>query len=96
MRHTSRERLASILRDAEAIGHTMRLEHRPPPDDAPRGFHKYWVVCSCGYTSTARRAPAAAISTVAWHAGNVLGEAAAESDRVNGGVSLPRRARPAL
>lgn len=78
------------LAEARALGHEPSLQRREFPDfpDVPP---KIRLVCTCGYQSTWRRSEKAAIGTLVWHIGKVLGEAehaAAEMQR-NG------RTRPA-
>lgn len=44
---------------------------------------KYWLKCTCGYSSTARRTKAQVNGVMVWHLGNVIAESMA-GDRVNG------------
>jgi len=61
----------AIIGAAHDIGHDMRIEYRPAPAhiDAPP---KFWVVCSCGYSSTQRRSVKALRETLFHHATKAL------------------------
>ena len=71
-------------------GHTLRVEHRPGPNNR----ELFWGVCSCGYSSTRRNTQAYALSAALAHAAEVVAEAEVEASR--NGVSLPGSVRPAL
>ena len=52
-----RDYLIEQARQAEELGHRMRVEHRPMREEwvSDSGRRdKYWAVCSCGYTSARR------------------------------------------
>ena len=66
---------------ARQLGHELTIETRTNPEH-PEALPKTWVVCSCGYRSTARRSRSAVNSTMAWHLGKAISEGL---DRVNGG-----------
>jgi hypothetical protein len=68
---TAREQL---LR-AQELGHELSVLTRTNSDypDAPP---KYWLRCTCGYSSTARRSKSALNGTMAWHLGKALSEPA--------------------
>jgi hypothetical protein len=74
---TAREQL---LRAREA-GHELFVDESANPNfpDAPT---KYWLNCTCGYRSTARRSRAALNQVMTWHLGKAIAEA--EPPRVNG------------
>lgn len=74
--------LTTRLARVAALGHTLKIEHRPPPADHPEWRTKYWAVCTCGYRSTQRATEAMAVSTAVWHAAQV--DAEGEAARVNG------------
>lgn len=75
MASKGRSFLVTQAQRAAALGHALDLEHREPPADQPKGRHKWWAVCSCGYRSTARATQAQALHAAFWHAGGVAGEA---------------------
>lgn len=76
------------LRQARELGHTPSLERRDFPDH-PGAPPKIRLVCTCGYQSTWRRSEKAALSTIIWHLGKVLGENDARNAEIQrNGVSL--------
>ena len=94
-----RDYLIEQARQAEELGHRMRVEHRPMREEwvSDSGRRdKYWAVCSCGYTSARRNTHGLALGACFAHIGDVVGEAQAAASSVNGGVSLPGSVRPAL
>ena len=69
------------LLEAKRLGHELRLVRREFEGDIPP---KIRLVCTCGYESTWRRSEKAAMGTLVWHLGKVLGESdrhAAERSR---------------
>ena len=82
---------ALLIRQAQqaaALGHRVDIESRDRRDEFPEQGHaavKWWVVCSCGYRSTARATQAQALGTVFWHVGQVVGD----GGRRNGSAPAP-------
>lgn len=66
---TAREQLLA----ARERGHELTVESTLR-DDQPNSQPKFWVVCTCGYRSTARRSVAATNSTMIWHLGKAISE----------------------
>lgn len=81
------------LLEAQQLGHELSVEEKHFPEhNAPP---KFWLICSCGYRSTAKRSKKALAGTITWHLGKVLGEAdaqAAEIQRNGGFLRHPRHA----
>jgi hypothetical protein len=76
------------LRQALELGHEPSVVKRVRKDfpDAPP---KYWLKCSCGYESTARRSEKALAGVLIWHMGKALGEAdALETEMRRNGATL--------
>lgn len=76
------------LRQALELGHEPSIVRRDFPDH-PGAPPKFWLRCTCGYESTARRSEKAALSTIVWHLGKVLGESdARETEMRRNGAHL--------
>jgi hypothetical protein len=82
---TAREQL---LR-ARDLGHELSVHEAGPWPEYGDPHPKYWLRCSCGYESTARRSRKALSGTMAWHLGKVLG---LEDERTRRDGLAPRRA----
>lgn len=74
---TAREQLQL----AAEHGHELSVIERRRPD-FPEAPPKYWVTCTCGYTSAARRSRSALNSAMAIHLARAI---AGDSRAVNGG-----------
>ena len=68
---------------AREQGHELSIVERTR-DDFPEAPPKYWLHCTCGYSSTARRSRSALNGLMAWHLGKAISDAF-ESRSVNGG-----------
>ena len=66
---TAREQLLA----ARDRGHELRIVTHSR-EDFPEAPPKFWVECTCGYRSTARRSRSAVNSTMAWHLGKAISE----------------------
>lgn len=66
---TAREQLLA----ARERGHELSVESTIR-EDLPDALPKFWVICTCGYRSTARRSVSATNSTMAWHLGKAISE----------------------
>lgn len=66
-------KIAALAKDA---GHDISIHHNPPPPEFPRGNHKWWVTCSCGWEGRKW----AGKSGAATHAINHMASKAAEED----------------
>jgi len=75
------------LRQALELGHELSIVTRTNADfpDAPP---KFWLHCTCGYSSTAHRSKKAVSATMIWHLGKVLAEADTRNAEIrkNGGA----------
>lgn len=74
------------LLQAKELGHELSVARRDF-DHHPDAPPKFWLECTCGYRSTARRSEKAVLGTLVWHLGKVLGLADAEEAEIrrNGG-----------
>lgn len=59
---------------ARELGHELRIEAAGPWPEHGDPNPKYWIECTCGYRSTARRSRSAAGGVLAWHLGKVLAD----------------------
>jgi hypothetical protein len=85
---TAKEQLA----EAQRLGHELSFTRRDFGDKMPP---KIRLECTCGYQSTWRRSEKAAIGTLVWHLGKVLGEAdTREAEMRQNGITL--RKNPAV
>lgn len=77
---TAREQLL----EAQRLGHVLSVRRRDLGDKMPP---KFWLDCTCGYSSTARRSEKALMGTLIWHVGKVLGEGDTRNSEIrrNGG-----------
>lgn len=76
------------LRQALELGHEPFLDRRTFPD-YPEAPPKIRLRCSCGYESTWKRSEKAAMGSLVWHLGKVLGEADTRSAEMRrNGVGL--------
>lgn len=66
---TAREQLLA----ARDRGHELSVETRVR-EDFPDALPKYWVVCTCGYRSRARRSRSALNSAMIVHLGKAISE----------------------
>lgn len=64
---TAREQLEL----ARAHGHELSVDSRIR-EDHPEAPPKFWVACTCGYRSTAKRSVSATNSTMIWHLGKAI------------------------
>lgn len=67
------QKIAALAKDA---GHDLSVHHNPPPPEFPRGNHKWWVTCSCGWEGRKWAAKSGALT----HAINHMASKAAEED----------------
>ena len=84
--------LIAQVERARQEGHELRINEAP--GRGPGGQDLFFVVCSCGYSSTRRNTRAYALNAAVAHVGQVVGDADASAAR--NGVSLPGSVRPAL
>jgi len=70
VRLTAKEQLEA----ARKLGHELSIVRRDR-EDFPDAPPKFWLRCTCGYESTARRSEKATVGALVWHLGKVLGEA---------------------
>lgn len=77
---------------AREHGHQLSIFERVNKDhlDAPP---KWWVHCTCGWQSTARRSKSAVNGAMAWHLGKIIADHLESGER-NGRKGAASAARP--
>ena len=83
--------LIAQVERARQEGHELRINEAP--GRGPGGRDLFFVVCSCGYSSTRRNTHGLALGAAFAHVGDVTAEA---REGARNGVSLPGSVRPAL